>query len=60
MSAFIHFRFHPHGREEHEREKGRVGKGGTGSGVEGHRGEVQRVRKLNRGVQWGWGTVGSH
>ena len=33
---------------------------GAGSGVGGDRWDVQRVRKLNRGMQqWGVGTVGS-
>ena len=45
-------------RNLREREEGE-GEKGAGSGMGEDRGEVQRVRKLKRGVQWGMGNWGS-
>jgi hypothetical protein len=46
-------------RNLREREEGE-GEKGAGSGMGEDRGEVQRTRKLKRGVQWGMGNWGSH
>ena len=47
------------GKERGGRDKGGEEKRGAGSGVGGNGRDVQRVRKLNRGVyQWGMGNWG--